>query len=42
MDRIAMLERDEYEYRPPQRTEYEFEKKHERVLVHRQVESTAS
>jgi hypothetical protein len=30
MDRIAILERDEYEYRPPQRTEYEFEKKHER------------
>jgi len=30
MDRIAILDCDEYKYRPLSRTEYEFEKKHER------------
>ena len=29
MSRIAILARFEYEYRPPRRTEYESEKKHE-------------
>ncbi len=29
MSRIATLARFEYEYRPPRRTEYEYEKKNE-------------
>ncbi len=29
MGRIAILGPFEYEYRPPRRTEYEYEKKHE-------------
>ena len=34
MDRIAILDCFEYEYRPPRRTEYEYEyeKKHEQSI----------
>ena len=32
MGRIAILDRIEYEYRPPRRTEHEYEKKHEQSI----------
>ena len=32
MGRIDILDRFEYEYRPPRRTEYEYEKKHEQSI----------
>ena len=35
MGQIAVLDRFEYEYeyRPPRRTEYEYEKKHEQIIA---------
>ena len=33
MGRIDILDRFEYEYRPPRRTEYEYEKKHEQDIA---------
>ena len=33
MDQIALQDRFEYEYRPPRRTEYEYEKKHKQCIA---------